>query len=303
LNTIPTEKDRENEMLKIGFIGAGTVGTAMAVRLSQQGYPVTVVYDLNQAAAQRLAEMVKGCRVCDQAQDVADVAEFVFITTADDFIPRVAAEVNWRPGQVVSHCSGAASAEVLEPARKRGAKVGCIHPLQTFAGIAQAIENLPGSTFALEAEEPVLSVLKEMVTKLRGDWLILKAEDKSLYHASACIACNYFYTLVQIAADLWKNFSKSPAEATKAMLPLLRGTLNNLVNVGLPKALTGPIARGDLMTIRKHLDVLERKAPEVLPLYKELGNWTIPIGLAKGTLSKSRAAEIRALLGKTKIRK
>lgn len=290
-------------MLKLGFIGAGTVGTAMAIRLSQKGYPVIAVCDLNSAAAKRLVEAVKGCQVRAKAQDVADAADFVFITTADDFIPQVAAEVKWRPGQIVSHCSGAASTDVLEPARKLGARVGCMHPLQTFASIAQAVENLPGSTFALEAEEPMLGVLKEMAAALQGNWLELTAEDKALYHASACIACNYFYTLVKIAADLWQNFGKSSDEATQAMLPMLRGALNNLDNVGLPKALTGPIARGDLMTIRKHLSALEKKAPEVIPLYKELGNWTIPIGLAKGTLSEDKARELRALLKDTKTTK
>jgi len=286
-------------MVKIGFIGAGTVGTAMAIRLSQKGYPVIAVYDLNPAAAKRLAEAVKGCRVLATAQEVADTADFVFITTADDFIPQVAAEVAWRPGQIVSHCSGAASTDVLEPARKLGARVGCIHPLQTFASIAQAVENLPGSTFAIEAEEPQFGVLKDMAIKLNGDWLELKAEDKALYHASACIACNYFYTLMQVATDLWRNWGKSNAEAIKAMMPMLQGALNNLSNVGLPKALTGPIARGDLMTIRKHLSALEKKAPGMLPLYKELGNWTIPIGLAKGTLSEERARELRVLLKDT----
>jgi predicted short-subunit dehydrogenase-like oxidoreductase (DUF2520 family) len=171
--------------------------------------------------------------------------------------------------------------------------------LQTFASIAQAVENLPGSTFAIEAEEPQFGVLKDMAIKLNGDWLELKAEDKALYHASACIACTYFYTLMQVATDLWRNWGKSNAEAIKAMMPMLQGALNNLSNVGLPKALTGPIARGDLMTIRKHLSALEKKAPGMLPLYKELGNWTIPIGLAKGTLSEERARELRVLLKDT----
>ncbi|MDP7286020.1 MAG: DUF2520 domain-containing protein, partial [Dehalococcoidales bacterium] len=275
--------------------GAGTVGTALAIRLSQQGYRVITVHDLKLAAAQRLAQAVKDCRILEKAQGVADTAEFVFITTVDDFIPQVAAKVSWHTGQTVVHCSGAASTEALAPAKEQGARVGCIHPLQTFASITQAVENLPGSTFAIEAEEPTLSVLKELATSLQGSWLELKAEDKALYHASACIACNYFYTLVQIAADLWQNFGVSAAEATRAMMPMLRGSLNNLGNVGLPQALTGPIARGDLVTIRKHRAAFEKKAPAVLSLYKELGNRTIPIGLAKGTLTESRAEELRAL--------
>lgn len=282
-------------MRKVGFIGAGTVGTALAVRLSQEGYSVIAVYDPILTSAQRLAKAVAGCQIYHKAQEVADNAEIVFITTPDDFIPKVAAEVAWHPGQIVLHCSGAASTDVLSPAKERGAEVGCIHPLQTFASAKQAIENLPGSTFALEAEEPVLGILKEMVAALPGKWLKLKAEDKALYHASACIACNYFYTLVKIAADLWQNFDIGTAQATQAMLPMLRGALNNLGNVGLPGALTGPVARGDIVTIRKHLAALEKKAPALLPLYKELGIWTIPIALAKGTINEKRAVELRLL--------
>jgi len=283
-------------MQEIGFIGVGPVGTAFGVRLSQQGYEVIAVYDVSLAAAQRFAKAVADCQVCERAQDVADIAEFVFITTPDDIIARVAAQVNWHTGQSVIHCSGACSTDVLKPAKERGATVGSFHPCQTFASIDQAVENLPGSTFAIEAEEPLLSVLKEMATALRGSWLELKAEDKALYHASASIACNYFYTIVKLAADLWQNFDKSTAEATQAFLPILRGSVNNIANVGLPGCLTGPIARGDLDTIRKHLDALEKKAPSIVGLYKALGMETIPIALAKGTIDQSVAQKLRDLL-------
>ena len=283
-------------MQKIGFTGVGPVGTAFGVRLSQQGYEVIAVYDSSLAAAQRFAKRVAGCQICEKAQDVADAAGFVFITTPDDIIPKVAAQVNWHSGQSVIHCSGACSTDILKPAEERGATVGSFHPCQTFASVDQAIENLPGSTFAIEAEEPLLSVLKEMATALRGGCLELKAEDKALYHASAAIACNYFYTIVKLAADLWQNFGKSTAEATQAFLPILRGSVNNIANVGLPGCLTGPIARGDLDTIRKHLDALEKRAPAIVGLYKALGMETIPIALAKGTIDEGVAERLRELL-------
>jgi len=281
---------------KIGFIGAGPVGTAFGVRLSQLGYEVIAVYDVSLVAAQRFTKAVPGCQIYEKTQELADTTEFVFITTPDDIIPKVAAELNWHTGQSVVHCSGAISTQALEPAKQQGALVGSIHPCQTFASIDQAIENLPGSTFAIEAEEPLRDILTDMAIALKGDWVYLTAEDKALYHAAACIACNYFYTIVKLATDLWQNFGKSTAEATKAYLPLLHGSVNNIGNVGFPHCLTGPIARGDLATIRKHLAALEKYAPDMLPLYKELGFWTIPIALAKGTINESTAKELRALL-------
>ena len=283
-------------MIDIGFIGAGTVGTALAVRLSGKGYPVVAVASRTKASAQRLAEVVSGCWAYDEAQEVADNVQLVFITTPDDAIAKVAGELQWYPEQSVVHCSGADSTDIIVSARECGADVGGFHPLQTFASVAHAIENIPGSTFAIEAEEPLLSTLKEMASALEGSWVRLGAGDKVLYHAAAVIACNYFVTLVKLATDLWQTFGVPPQQATKALLPLLRGTLHNIDNVGLPHCLTGPIARGDIGTIKKHLDALEMAAPKILSTYRELGLQTIPIALAKGKIDKERAKELLTLL-------
>lgn len=283
-------------MPKLGFIGAGPVGTTFAVNLSQLGYKITGIFDVVREAAQRFANDVSGCQIYEKAQDLADSADMVFITTPDDIIPKVADEIKWRTGQSAVHCSGASTVHSLETAREQGAMVGSIHPCQTFAGREQAIANLPGSTFAIEAEEPLKTALTEIARALKGDWVYLTSEDKALYHAAACIACNYFYTLVKIATDLWHNFGKSTEEATKAYLPLLQGSVNNIANMGFPDCLTGPIARGDVKTIQQHLAALEKYAPDILPLYKQLGLQTIPIGIAKGTLSEDKAEELRSLL-------
>jgi len=286
-------------MPSLGFIGAGTVGTALAVRLKGKGYPVVAVASRTHASAERLAGMVNDCKVYDSGQAVADVAEIVFVTTPDGAIAEVVARVKWHSGQSVVHCSGADSLDILDPAAKAGAQVGGFHPLQTFASIAYAIENIPGSTFALETEEPLLSTLKDMAIALGGKWVELKSGDKVIYHAAAVFACNYLVALVKLATDLWQTFGVPTPEATQALLPLLRGTINNLDNVGLPHCLTGPIARGDLGTIRKHLIALEATAPALLPAYRELGRQTIPIALAKGRLDEPRAKELEKLLSRT----
>ena len=283
-------------MVKIGFIGAGTVGTALAVRLSQKECPVVAISDQSVTSAQNLAKLVTNCQVCHTAQEVADAAELVFITTPDDVIARVVNELQWHKGQSVVHCSGAHSTDILEPARKSRATIGSFHPLQTFANVKQAMNNLPGSTFALEAEEPLLSRLKELSSLLNGNWVELRSGDKVLYHAAAVFVSNYLVTLVKLALDLWQAFGVPPEEATKSLLPLLKGTINNIDKVGLPHCLTGPISRGDLGTISKHLSALEAKNPSLLDTYKELGLQTIPIALAKGKIDKNRTEELKALL-------
>jgi predicted short-subunit dehydrogenase-like oxidoreductase (DUF2520 family) len=283
---------------KAGFIGAGKVGTALAARLSEGGYPVIAATDINIASAQKLAELVPGCHVFDSAQHVVDNTEHIFITTPDDFISRVASELTWHPGQNVVHCSGAASIDILEPAERSGATVGSFHPCQAFASVDQAIENLPGSTFAIEARTPLLDILKDMASSMECDWIVLKPGDKALYHAAAVFVSNYSVALLKVATDLFQNFDVPTAQATKVLMPLIQGNLNNVRNIGLPNCLTGPIARGDVSTIQKHVYALQEKEPSLLRLYGELGLKTVPIALEKGTIDE-RVSETLQTLFKT----
>ena len=283
-------------MSRLGFVGAGTVGTALAVSLAKRGFAVVAVGSRSKASAEGLAARIGGCAIYDDAQGVVDAADLIFVTTPDDAIAPVVAEFAWRPGKAVVHCSGAASVDILEPARKAGAQVGAFHPLQSFSSIEAAIANLPGSTFALEGAEPLLSQLKELAGALGGTVVVLKPGDKVLYHAAAVIACNYFYTLAKLSTDLWEQFGVSRADALRALLPLIQGTVNNLANVGLPQALTGPIARGDLGTIKAHLQALSQRAPEMVATYRELGLQTIPLALGKGRIDAALAEAMRQLL-------
>jgi len=283
-------------MLRIGFIGAGTVGTALAVLLGSRGYNFVGASRRSRGGSGSKSGLVHNFHLLNSNQEVADVSDIVFITTPDDVIPEIVEQVHWRARQSVVHCSGADSTNILEPARNAGAMVGGFHPLQTFAGVKEAIENIPGSTFAIEAEEPLKTTLKEMAVALDGNSIELKAEDKVAYHAAAVFACNYLVTLVKLATDLWQTFSIPSEQATKALLPLIRGTLHNIETIGIPNCLTGPIARGDTGTIDKHLKTLEEKTPELLSSYKELGRQTVPVALAKGKIDKKQARELEAML-------
>jgi predicted short-subunit dehydrogenase-like oxidoreductase (DUF2520 family) len=103
-------------------------------------------------------------------------------------------------------------------------------------------------------------------------------------------------TLVKLATDLWQTFDVSQEKATQALVPLLRGTLHNIETIGIPQCLTGPIARGDIGTINKHLDALQQTAPHLLSTYRELGRQTIPIAVAKGKINQSQAQELQTIL-------
>lgn len=280
----------------LGFIGAGTVGKALAQRLAEVGYPVVAVASRSAASARELGTRAHGARVFGSAQEVADRSDVVFITTPDSAIGTVVEAVRWRSGQLVVHCSGADSLDVLEPARQAGALVGVFHPLQSFAGPEQALRNLPGSTCALEGDPQVLEVLKEMAQAIGCRWMRLGPGQKALYHAAAVMASNYLVTLAAMSASLCNELGLRQEDALAALLPLMKGTLSNVEAMGLPGCLTGPIARGDVATVRKHLRALEVRAPELFQAYRQLALQTLPIGEAKGKLSPDAAERMRRLL-------
>jgi predicted short-subunit dehydrogenase-like oxidoreductase (DUF2520 family) len=288
--------------MKIGFIGAGIVGSALALQITKKGYEVTAVSSRRHDSAEKLAAQITGCKAAARNQTVADAADLVFITTPDDAIGKTAAKIKWHSGQSVVHCSGADSLDVLEPARKSGARTGSFHPLQTFATVRRALENTPGSTFAIEAKEPLLSALKKMADDLECQSIELKAADKALYHASAVIASNYLITLVKMATDLWQAIGVPREEATRALVPLLKGTVNNIETIGLPGCLTGPIARGDAGTVEKHLKAIQTNAPELLAAYVELAIQTIPIAKEKGKLNERQAEKLISIASKESVR-
>lgn len=288
--------------LPVGIVGAGTVGTALAVGLQQAGYPVVAAGSRSFASAQRLAEQVPGCAAVPQLQQVVDRAELVFLTVPDDAIRDVADNLEWRTLQMAVHCSGAQPLTVLRGPRHLGAQVGALHPLQTFSSVRAALDNMPGSTFAVEADEPLLGILKGIVGDLGGRWVELRAEDRVLYHVSGVLASNYLVTLLALAADLWEEFGIERKEGLEALLPLVRGTLHNVEENGIPASLTGPIARGDVGTIEKHLRELAERRPDLVDFYRDLALRTVPIAEEKGRLSAEGADRLRDLLHKELVR-
>ena len=135
----------------IGFIGAGAVGGSLAGVLHDAGYPVVAVASRTFASAGTFASRIPGCVPYRSLQKLVDSVGFVFITTSDDAIGTVCESLRWREGQGVAHCSGAASLEPLQSAVESGAVSGAFHPLQAFSSVEEGVENIPGTTFGIEA--------------------------------------------------------------------------------------------------------------------------------------------------------
>lgn len=283
---------------KIGIIGAGVVGTAVGVVLKNKGYEITGVQDIKSESTQQLVERI-GCTAYPSPQDVSHSADIIFVTTSDTAIAGVVAQIAdkaaFRPGQTLLHMSGAQSSQILERAREFGVSLLSVHPLQSFASIDQAIEILPGSVFSIEGDEDAYALGLRIVEDLEGEYFFIDRKAKPLYHAGACVVSNYLVTLIDFGIKLLEATGIPRDMATKALLPLITGTFKNIENIGIPKALTGPIARGDLATIVGHLHCMEEMAPELMNLYSWLGFYTASIAQDKGGIDEGTREEFREL--------
>jgi len=281
---------------RIGFIGAGRVAKGLAWGLAQSKHVIAVAASRSLASAEQLAARIAGCRAGTDAQDAADGADLVFITVPDDAIAAVAAGVRWREGMAVVHCSGATEVAALAPAAKQGARTGGFHPLQFFADPEVALAGLPGCSIGIEAEEPLRSQLEALAAALHCRALHLPSGCRARYHAGAHYAGGFVFALLQEAADIWQSFGASREDAVRALVPLLRGTATAAERLGLARGLAGTYSRGDLGTVKKHLDDLAPLGAETLHLYCELALRSIPLGLERGGYDERRADAMRALL-------
>ena len=285
---------------RIGFIGAGTVGKTLALALSRQGYPVVAASSRSFSSAQELAHLVMGVTAHETADEAAGAAEVIFITCPDDAIGTVVSSIPWRPGQAAVHCSGVSSLDVLEPALLLGAAVGTFHPLQALSSVETGVKSIPGTTFGIEGDDEMRAYLEQMATNIGGRPIFLRPEDKALYHLSGVMMGGLLSALAAVAAQLWEHLGMQRADGVRALAPMMRQVSFNLETSGVPGGLQGPYMRGDIGTVKKHLQTLRARAPDVLPLYCHMALAALPSALEKGTLPTDTAEEIWDLVNQYK---
>ncbi len=272
----------------------------MGKLLGKAGYRISGVVTTDLETARTAAEATGAERFSVCPWEVTRGADIVFITTPDDLIESTCARISENKGfernAVVIHCSGALSSDILSSARDSEAVVATLHPLQSFASTDQAVSLVPGSFCTIEGDQDALPIVRQIVEDIGGILLEIEARKKTLYHAAAVAACNYLVTLIYLALELDKIAGLTSDSSYGALLPLIKGTLSNIGKKGIPGALTGPIARGDVATVSAHLKAIEKDAPKFLALYKCMGLYTVDLAKAKGTLSQAAAAKLRVLL-------
>ncbi|MEG6522063.1 Rossmann-like and DUF2520 domain-containing protein [Desulfotomaculum sp. 1211_IL3151] len=270
------------------IIGAGKVGSALGILLKERGYVPLGVFSKTASSAETLAEKIQTKRY-SQASEAAKIADLVFITTTDREIAATASMLALKggcgPGQIFIHTSGALGSDVMQPLRDHGALAVSVHPLQSFADVDSAKKNLPGSCFALEGDGEALDTCKQLVDDLQGQYFIIKPEDKPLYHAAAVVASNYLVSIINLSTSMYQNLGLNEEQSLAALLPLVQGTLNNILRSGSAAALTGPVARGDGATVIKHMKALKNMDWRAQEAYRHLGLYTVGMAMESGRIS------------------
>ncbi len=227
---------------------------------------------------------------------IPEGTSILILAVPDDVLHSVANEVAQMgpapPACVALHLSGALSTDVLGPLHGAGYTLGSLHPLQTVADPWSGVERLRGCAYAIAGEPAALAATRRLVATLDGHPMVIPPALRPLYHASAVFASNYVLAAAAAVARTLAEAGIDEDEAVRAALPLMRGTMDNVEQLGLGAALTGPVARGDVDTVRLHLS---RLSPRERRLYSALGLETVQLARAVG-LDPARADALDSLL-------
>ncbi|MBI5745719.1 MAG: DUF2520 domain-containing protein [Nitrospirae bacterium] len=286
----------------ISIIGAGVLGASLGYLLMRKGYRIAGVSAHSMRSARGSAKFIGGGIPYDSNLDAVLGAKIIFITTPDDMIKRVCDELaiggTIRDGSFVFHMSGALPSNILASARRKGASIGSIHPLQSLATRREAITNLIGSYYNIEGDKKAVIIAKRIVKDLGSKEMVIPAKGKVLYHSGAVFTSNYLITIFSAGIELLGVAGIPRSKALPGLLSLIKGTVKNIENVGIPMALTGPIQRGDISIIEGHIDEIRKSTPELLSLYCQLGKETVKIALEKGGISEKEGERLTSLFNR-----
>ncbi len=257
--------------MSVGLIGAGRLAWSLGPALLQAGYRVSAVAARDPRSSETLAGALgAGTQPVTAPGDVLAAAELIFLTLPDTMIRPIADSLPWQPHHLAVHCGGALTLDALSAAAAAGAEIGTFHPIQSFPSRISEPGRFKDIYCGIEATGRLANLLRRIATALGSRTIALDGVNRPLYHAAAVFASNDVVALMSAASRTWAMAGLPEEIAREALAPLLAATTANIASLDLASALTGPVARGDVGTIRAHLDTLSA-APELRDLYRRLG--------------------------------
>ncbi len=266
----------------VAIVGCGRAGGSIGLALARNGYEITAAWCKTRGGRQRTQRLLE-VPVLPGIADVAAAADVIFVTVPDDAIGDVAVEVaaGIRAGKVAVHTSGRASVDALSAVEKADARAASLHPLQTLPDPTHGAEALDGAGVAVTCDPRDRPLLVRLARAWGGRPFNLSDEDKTLYHAAAVFASNYVATSVWSAFRLFERLGIP--NARQLLAPLTESAVKNITTMQPERAMTGPVARGDLDTVRAHIQALAHADPtggRITDSYRSLARLTAALSRA-----------------------
>ncbi len=283
--------------MKIGIVGAGKVGIAIASVLKAKGFAVTAIASRRQESLDTAMRYVgEGTRYTLAVRDVVERSDVVGVTVQDREIPAVAREIATHfqdlKGKVFFHTSGAHTAAELKPLDDRGANLGSLHPLQTFPDVESGIAAIPSTFIFIEGDEVAVANLEKIASHLGSEVVRIESSNKVLYHLSAVLVCNLLCALLYEGEQIMNNIGID----LDPFYPIIRTTLGNIEAKGPLASLTGPVVRGDSGTTAAHMAAM-KDMPQAAGVYRELSRVALEMAKKRGALSAEQAEVLERVLG------
>ncbi len=269
-------------------MGAGRCGRTLGRLARRAGWRIGAVTCRTMAHARKAAAFIGAGRPTTSPEGAA----LTLICVPDGEIERVAKTLRMPPGGVAAHTCASFGREVLRPLRPAGS----LHPLRSFADPRTAAAGFPGTACAIDGDAAAAKVLLRFARAIGGTPLRVRPGGKALYHAGAVFASNYVVAVMDAALRLFEEAGVSRPAAMGPLAALAEGTLANIRAEGIPRALTGPIERGDADTVRRHAEAIASEAPDLSGAYERLGRLALRVAVEKGSLGRGAARAVgRAL--------
>ncbi len=265
--------------MRIGFIGAGKVGVSFGKFLTIRGHELSGYLSRTFQSAEEAAFFTHSTPYQDVGTIVRE-SDLLFLTVPDDKIASVWKEIKELPIQnkIICHCSGACSSAIFSDIGTTGAYGFSVHPFIPINNKEQSYKDFEHALFTVEGDDSKLSEMVAFLKSLGNQVVTISKEDKVRYHAAAVMASNLFVGLTNCSVEMLKSCGFEERQAYDALAPLIRGNVNNILEIGVVNALTGPMERNDVATIRAHLEHLEEKEKNI---YCSLGEETLKVAEKK----------------------
>nr|WP_298986716.1 DUF2520 domain-containing protein [uncultured Micrococcus sp.] len=287
--------------LGVGVIGAGRVGAVLGAALRNAGHTVTGVHAVSEASRTRAEALLPDVPVLE-VPEILRRSEMVLFAVPDDVLGELVAGLvaagHVQAGHLLVHTSGRYGVGVMGPVRAAGAIPLAIHPAMTFTGLSLDLARLRDCVFGVTADPVVLPVAQALAMEMGGEPVVIKEADRAVYHAALSHGSNHLVTVTAQAAQLLRQIGMADTE--RLLRPLLSASLENALADG-DDALTGPVARGDVETVRAHRDTLRELVAEgmpadVLDTWEALAAATARRAAARGALRDEAAARVLDVL-------